>query len=357
MIRSCKSLGLIYLFTSERSVLHCPMTMRRLPPSLPPCPSQFRLFCTTRCLRQSSPPPDPSIGSQPKEPRVLQTINTHANLKDHPQAPLPSQGFGPFKRHAETGQRLTRAERTEERAKEYLYTEPDPSRPLPPLLLRPPGLANPPEEGKGHGKETRKWWQKEFEIWFGRYRKPFDVEAQLARHRELCVLWKRDLTLIETHITLNGVRGLIDGMSERLMERHNSLLTYVNAKSFMSPNAIFKAEYAKYAPNFVGRTITAPSKHFESVTFASSKNATIIALFSTQMGFTMCEPYLDAAESTFASDPSFGVIRVQFEEHWAKRALIKHYVISHHIRPLYTPEQQVFLVQKGTKVFLSNRTF
>ena len=90
-------------------------------------------------------------------------------------------------RNAETGKRLTFTEREEEKAKEYLYSAPDPNIPLPPLLLRPPGLTEPPVKGKGHGIETRTWWQREFEIWFGRYQKPFDVQAQVARHKTLYV--------------------------------------------------------------------------------------------------------------------------------------------------------------------------
>jgi len=109
----------------------------------------------------------------------------HSKLTKHPQAPLPTKGVGPFTRNTETGQRLSFQERQEEKAKEYLYEKPDLNQPLPPLLLRPPGLSEPPREGEGHGKETRKWWQKELEIWFGRYQKPFDVQAQTDRHKSM----------------------------------------------------------------------------------------------------------------------------------------------------------------------------
>ena len=110
----------------------------------------------------------------------------------------------------------------------------------------------------------------------------------------------------------------------------------------MSPHALFKADRAKYAPNFVGNTISSPSQHFESIKFAASKKATLISIFSTQMASRMCRPYLEAVESTFSSHPSVGVVRVQFEENWAKRALIKYYLISRYLRPRYDPEQQVW---------------
>jgi hypothetical protein len=78
---------------------------------------------------------------------------------------------------------MTYREREEEIAKEYLYTEPDPEQILPPLLLRPPGMETKPKEGEGHGKELRPWWKRELEIWFGRYKQPFNAQAQLERHR------------------------------------------------------------------------------------------------------------------------------------------------------------------------------
>ena len=109
----------------------------------------------------------------------------------------------------------------------------------------------------------------------------------------------------------------------------------------MSPHALFKAERAKYAPNFTGWTISEPRKSFESVAFAAERKATLIALFSTQMASRMCKPYLEAIESAFPSNPSVGVVRVQFEEHWAKMAIINYFLKSKYIRPLYTPEQQV----------------
>ena len=59
------------------------------------------------------------------------------------------------------------------------------------------------------------------------------------------------------------------------------------------------------------------------------------------MASRMCKPYLEAVESTFTSHPSVGVVRVQFEENWAKRAIIKYHLVSRYLRPRYTPEQQV----------------
>jgi|SRR5277367_1304614 hypothetical protein len=112
----------------------------------------------------------------------------------------------------------------------------------------------------------------------------------------------------------------------------------------MSPHALFKADRAKYAPNFAGETISSPSQHFESVKFAASKKATLISIFSTQVASRMCKPYLEAVESTFTSNPSVGVVRVQFEESWMKWAIVKYYLVSHYLRPRYTPEQQVFLL-------------
>lgn len=148
----------------------------------------------TVCLRQSPPspsdPPKPKVKPLQSPPTEIINSITRAKIKKHPQTPLPIKGFGPFTRNTETGERLTFREREEEKAKEYLYTQPDPDQPLPPLLLRPPGLPDPPVLGQGHGKETRRWWQKELEIWFGRYQKPFDVQAQLSRHRELYTIRK-----------------------------------------------------------------------------------------------------------------------------------------------------------------------
>jgi len=95
-------------------------------------------------------------------------------------------------------------------AKEYLHTQPDPNIALPPLLLRPPGLDQPPKEHEGHGKETRKWWQREAEIWFGRYNQPFNVKSQLARHKATYVVFVK--ALIEgIRIIQSGVKMRIDG--------------------------------------------------------------------------------------------------------------------------------------------------
>jgi hypothetical protein len=110
----------------------------------------------------------------------------------------------------------------------------------------------------------------------------------------------------------------------------------------MSPHAIFKADKSKYAPNFTGITISSPTQHFESISFAAEKKATLVALFSTQMAYRMCKPYLEVVESTFPSDPDVGVIRVQFEENWMKWAIIKYFLRSSTLRPQYTPEQQVY---------------
>jgi hypothetical protein len=111
----------------------------------------------------------------------------------------------------------------------------------------------------------------------------------------------------------------------------------------MSPHALFKADRAKYAPNFTGQTISSPSRNFESVLFARDRKATLIAIFSTQMAHRMCKPYIDAIESSFAGNSKVGVVRVQFEENWMKMALIKYYIKGSYLRPQYTPRQQVSL--------------
>jgi ATP10 protein len=112
----------------------------------------------------------------------------------------------------------------------------------------------------------------------------------------------------------------------------------------MSPHAFFKADRAKYAPNFSGMTIGPSIRPFESAVYAASKKATLLGFFSTQMAARMVKSYLEAVEKAFPSDPSVGVVRVQFEENWAKYALIRYYIMSRYLRPLYTPEQQVFRV-------------
>lgn len=181
--------------------------MRRLPRGvLRHSVSQFRFSTTTHYLQQISPPTP-----QLKPTNVLSEKTLEPHSEKHPQTPLPTHGFGPFTRNAETGQRLTFREREEERAKEYLYEQPDPNQPLPPLLLRPPGLREPPVQGIGHGVETRSRWQREFEIWFGRYQKPFDVQAQLSRHRKLYSPSQSSL-MLETRIIQSGVRKQIDGV-------------------------------------------------------------------------------------------------------------------------------------------------
>src|SRR5438477_13101661 len=129
---------------------------RRLLGPRPSSSSPIRLFATNLICRSSAPTPTPTP-RRPQLPLPLRdTHKAHTKLADHPQAPLPTGGFGPFTFNVETKERLTFKEREEEKAKEYLYSAPDPNMPLPPLLLRPPGLADPPEKGKGHGKETRK---------------------------------------------------------------------------------------------------------------------------------------------------------------------------------------------------------
>lgn len=115
----------------------------------------------------------------------------------------------------------------------------------------------------------------------------------------------------------------------------------------MSPHALFKSDKAKYAPNFTGQSIAPEGEAFESVTFAADRKATVVGLFSTQMAYRMCRPYLEAVESSFPSDPSVGVVRVQFEENWAKMMLLQNYIKSRYLRPLYTPEQQVIALSNG----------
>jgi hypothetical protein len=109
----------------------------------------------------------------------------------------------------------------------------------------------------------------------------------------------------------------------------------------MSPHALFRSEKAKFAPNFMGKTISSPSQPFQSLQFAASKEATLIAIFSTQLASRMCKPYLEAVESTYGDNSKVGVVRVQFEENWAKMAIVKYYVASRYIAPQYTPQQQV----------------
>jgi hypothetical protein len=112
----------------------------------------------------------------------------------------------------------------------------------------------------------------------------------------------------------------------------------------MSPQALFRSDKANYAPNFTGRSISLSSREFEAVTFCAEREATVIAVFSTQMASRMCKPYLEAVENAFPSDPRVGVVRVQFEEHWLKMAIIKYFIKGRYLRPLYTPEQQVYLL-------------
>jgi len=115
----------------------------------------------------------------------------------------------------------------------------------------------------------------------------------------------------------------------------------------MSPHALFRSDKAKYAPNFTGQSIAPEGEAFESVTFAAERKATIVGLFSTQMAYRMCRPYLEAVESAFPLDPLVGVVRVQFEENWAKMMLLQYYIKSRFLRPLYTSEQQVILISDG----------
>lgn len=167
--------------------------MRRIPRTsslILPQTRHFGISHSVRQTEQSTPEQQPPrlTPTQIAAQKLLDSLsqaNSHANLQKHPQTPVPTRGVGPFTRNAETGKRLTREERQEEKAKEYLYEQPDPNVPLPPLLLRPPGLIEAPVLGRGHGIETRTWWQREFEIWFGRYQKPFDVKAQVSRHKSM----------------------------------------------------------------------------------------------------------------------------------------------------------------------------
>jgi hypothetical protein len=162
--------------------------MKRVPSRVPrplPFVFQYRAFASSSPHYQTPEPPEQPPAPTFKSKYVPVNYLAHRNLKNHPQAPAPTSGFGPWTRNAETRKRLTFKEREEEKAKEYLYSEPDPNMPLPPLLLIPPGLSDPPIQGKGHGIETRTFWQREFEIWFGRYQRPFNVQAQLARHRKM----------------------------------------------------------------------------------------------------------------------------------------------------------------------------
>jgi hypothetical protein len=89
--------------------------------------------------------------------------------------------------------------------------------------------------------------------------------------------------------------------------------------------------------------------------FAAERKATLVGLFSTQMAYRMCRPYLEAVESAFPSDPSVGVVRVQFEENWAKMMLLRYYIMSRYLRPLYTPEQLVLAI--FTAVDCRNHTY
>jgi len=123
----------------------------------------------------------------------------------------------------------------------------------------------------------------------------------------------------------------------------------------MSPHALFKADKAKYAPNFTGHSISPAGTRFESVVFAASRKATLISIFSTQMAYRMCKPYLEAIESAFPLNPSVGVVRVQFEENWAKMALLNYYIKSKVLQSRYTPEQQVSFNIVGLRP--RNRTF
>jgi hypothetical protein len=176
--------------------VHC---RQHLPPELKP-------------IDHSEPPPPPKPSSHSFLSRQLVDSLEASKDKPHPQEPVPTKGFGPFTRNAETGKRLSFKEREEEKAKEYLHTQPDPNIPLPPLLLRPPGSDEPPKEHEGHGKETRKWWQREAEIWLGRYNQPFNVKAQVARHKATYIFLSDEPLMKETRIIPSGVRMRIEGV-------------------------------------------------------------------------------------------------------------------------------------------------
>lgn len=178
-------------------------------------PLGIRSLSTTRPLLKAPKPPSPKYAQE-----ILNSLS-HAKLTKHPQSPLPTRGVGPFTRNAQTGERLTLKQRTEEKAKEYLYEQPDPDIPLPPLLLRPPGLVQPPQKGQGHGKELRRWWQREFEIWFGRYQKPFDVQAQMDRHKTMYGSGRWEgMLMVGTRIIRNGVPRQIDVVCEKPTARY-----------------------------------------------------------------------------------------------------------------------------------------
>jgi hypothetical protein len=145
--------------------------------------SQSRFLHASGYSHQSESPNPPKSSSTPTQNGA--PSKAEIAQKQHPQAPIATTGFSYWVRHAETGKRLTLEERQEEAKKQYLYTEPPPDGKLPPILLNPPGLPQPPVLGQGQGKETRKWWQRELEIWIGRYNSPFNVQVQLERHRKL----------------------------------------------------------------------------------------------------------------------------------------------------------------------------
>ena len=109
----------------------------------------------------------------------------------------------------------------------------------------------------------------------------------------------------------------------------------------MSPHILFKEDQAKYAPNFSGRDISPAGKNFESAAFAASRKATLISIFSTQMAYRMCKPYLEAVEDAYSSHPDVGVVRIQFEDNWMKMALLQYYIKSKVLQPRYSPQQQV----------------